>query len=142
MQRIARIAFALLLIAGGVAVAATAPPVSTGEVPEPVGPACGVAASTVQAVHAPPANVCNGCGDLGSVEQAPIYVSSKTKPNTKSKSKSKSKAKEKPKKRACIPASECCKICRKGQACGNSCISARYTCHKGSGCACNEADVC
>lgn len=31
----------------------------------------------------------------------------------------------------------CCKICRKGKACGNSCISRRYTCHKGRGCACN-----
>lgn len=33
--------------------------------------------------------------------------------------------------------SGCCKICRKGKACGNSCISASYTCHKGPGCACN-----
>ncbi len=33
--------------------------------------------------------------------------------------------------------SGCCKICRKGKACGDSCISANYTCHKGSGCACN-----
>ena len=31
----------------------------------------------------------------------------------------------------------CCKICRTGKACGNSCISRSYTCHKGSGCACN-----
>lgn len=31
----------------------------------------------------------------------------------------------------------CCKICRKGKACGDSCISASYTCHKGPGCACN-----
>lgn len=31
----------------------------------------------------------------------------------------------------------CCKICRKGKACGNSCISVNYTCHKGPGCACN-----
>lgn len=33
--------------------------------------------------------------------------------------------------------SGCCKICRKGKACGNSCISASYTCHKGPGCACD-----
>jgi len=33
--------------------------------------------------------------------------------------------------------SGCCKICRKGKACGNSCISVNYTCHKGPGCACN-----
>ena len=32
----------------------------------------------------------------------------------------------------------CCKICRKGQACGNSCISRRYTCRKPPGCACNQ----
>jgi len=31
----------------------------------------------------------------------------------------------------------CCKRCNKGKACGNSCISKSYTCHKGQGCACN-----
>ena len=31
----------------------------------------------------------------------------------------------------------CCKICRKGKACGDSCISRSKTCHKGAGCACN-----
>lgn len=31
----------------------------------------------------------------------------------------------------------CCKICTVGKACGNSCISRSYTCHKGRGCACN-----
>lgn len=31
----------------------------------------------------------------------------------------------------------CCKVCRKGKACGNSCISASATCRKGPGCACN-----
>jgi hypothetical protein len=31
----------------------------------------------------------------------------------------------------------CCKICRKGKACGNSCISRAYECHKGPGCACD-----
>jgi hypothetical protein len=30
----------------------------------------------------------------------------------------------------------CCKVCRKGQACGDSCISRSYTCHVGPGCAC------
>ncbi len=30
----------------------------------------------------------------------------------------------------------CCKICRKGKPCGNSCISQRYTCRKPPGCAC------
>ena len=42
----------------------------------------------------------------------------------------------------CIPASQCCKICRKGKACGNSCIRASYTCRKGRGCACDAASVC
>ncbi|MGI9038087.1 MAG: SH3 domain-containing protein [Gemmatimonadota bacterium] len=31
----------------------------------------------------------------------------------------------------------CCKVCRTGKACGNSCISRSYTCRKGAGCACN-----
>ena len=43
---------------------------------------------------------------------------------------------------SCIPASKCCKICDKGQACGNSCISRNYNCHKGRGCACNSSEVC
>ncbi len=35
------------------------------------------------------------------------------------------------------PARSCCKICTKGKACGNTCISRSYTCHVGPGCACN-----
>lgn len=31
----------------------------------------------------------------------------------------------------------CCKTCRKGKACGNSCISRDKTCRKGVGCACD-----
>lgn len=31
----------------------------------------------------------------------------------------------------------CCRICTKGMACGDSCISIYKTCHKGVGCACN-----
>ena len=31
----------------------------------------------------------------------------------------------------------CCKICRKGKACGNSCIRRSYTCRKPPGCACD-----
>lgn len=31
----------------------------------------------------------------------------------------------------------CCKVCRAGKACGNSCISASKTCNVGPGCACN-----
>lgn len=30
----------------------------------------------------------------------------------------------------------CCKVCKKGKPCGDSCISRSYTCHKGRGCAC------
>jgi len=33
----------------------------------------------------------------------------------------------------------CCKICRKGKACGNSCIARHLTCHQPPGCACNGA---
>jgi hypothetical protein len=33
--------------------------------------------------------------------------------------------------------SSCCKICSTGKACGDSCISRSYTCHKGVGCACD-----
>lgn len=32
---------------------------------------------------------------------------------------------------------KCCKICRKGKACGNSCIARNKTCHQPPGCACN-----
>ncbi len=31
----------------------------------------------------------------------------------------------------------CCKVCKAGKACGDSCIAAWKTCHKGKGCACN-----
>lgn len=33
-------------------------------------------------------------------------------------------------------ARSCCKVCSKGQPCGNSCISRSYTCRKPPGCAC------
>jgi hypothetical protein len=32
---------------------------------------------------------------------------------------------------------ECCRVCHKGKACGDSCISRSKTCHKGPGCACD-----
>jgi len=32
---------------------------------------------------------------------------------------------------------ECCKICKKGKACGDSCISRDKKCHKPPGCACD-----
>ena len=34
-------------------------------------------------------------------------------------------------------AQACCKICRKGKACGNSCIARWKTCRKPPGCACD-----
>ena len=34
-------------------------------------------------------------------------------------------------------AGACCKICRQGKACGNSCISADKVCHQPPGCACD-----
>jgi hypothetical protein len=34
---------------------------------------------------------------------------------------------------------ECCKICRKSQPCGDSCISAERQCKKETGCACSAA---
>ena len=36
-----------------------------------------------------------------------------------------------------VLASGCCKICRKGKACGNSCINRSYTCRQPPGCACD-----
>lgn len=33
--------------------------------------------------------------------------------------------------------SSCCKVCQKGKACGNSCISRAKACHKPKGCACD-----
>ena len=43
---------------------------------------------------------------------------------------------------ACRPAAECCRICDKGKACGDSCISRKFTCHKGRGCACDAEELC
>lgn len=34
------------------------------------------------------------------------------------------------------PTRQCCKVCTKGIPCGNTCIAAWKTCHKGPGCAC------
>jgi hypothetical protein len=31
----------------------------------------------------------------------------------------------------------CCKVCSKGKACGDTCISRDFTCHVGAGCACD-----
>jgi hypothetical protein len=34
-------------------------------------------------------------------------------------------------------AESCCKTCKKGKACGDSCIARDKACHKPKGCACN-----
>jgi hypothetical protein len=36
-----------------------------------------------------------------------------------------------------VASRECCKICRKGKACGDSCIARDRECHQPPGCACN-----
>jgi hypothetical protein len=38
---------------------------------------------------------------------------------------------------AVAPAQACCKICRKGKACGDGCIARVKVCTKGPGCACD-----
>lgn len=42
----------------------------------------------------------------------------------------------------CSSRSGCCRVCDKGKACGNSCISRKFVCHKGRGCACDSGEVC
>jgi len=37
-----------------------------------------------------------------------------------------------------VIAQSCCKMCSKGKACGDSCISRDKTCRVGGGCACNR----
>jgi len=36
-----------------------------------------------------------------------------------------------------IASQQCCRICRQGKACGDTCISRQDTCHVGQGCACD-----
>jgi hypothetical protein len=38
---------------------------------------------------------------------------------------------------ACAAEQGCCKICSRGKACGNTCISRDKECHVGRGCACD-----
>lgn len=38
------------------------------------------------------------------------------------------------------PPRVCCRICRTGKACGNSCIARNRTCRVGPGCACNGGE--
>jgi hypothetical protein len=47
-----------------------------------------------------------------------------------------------PLQQTCVPREDCCKVCDKGKACGNSCISRAKNCHKGRGCACDAAEIC
>lgn len=35
------------------------------------------------------------------------------------------------------PTGPCCKVCKKGKACGNSCIARDRICHQPPGCACD-----
>jgi hypothetical protein len=35
------------------------------------------------------------------------------------------------------PTSNCCRVCREGKACGDSCIPRENQCDVGPGCACN-----
>lgn len=35
------------------------------------------------------------------------------------------------------PGGECCKICREGKACGDTCIERSKSCNVGRGCACD-----
>jgi hypothetical protein len=38
---------------------------------------------------------------------------------------------------AAVTQQRCCKICRQGKACGDTCISRDKVCHVGPGCACD-----
>ena len=38
---------------------------------------------------------------------------------------------------AAVAQQGCCKICTRGKACGNTCISQDKVCHVGAGCACD-----
>ena len=43
---------------------------------------------------------------------------------------------------SCRSRDECCRVCTRGVPCGDSCISASRSCHKGTGCACAASDLC
>ncbi len=59
--------------------------------------------------------------------QEPLYIApTTTKPTTQTRTSTYS------------PKTTCCKVCSKGKACGNSCISRDKTCHQPPGCACNR----
>ena len=39
------------------------------------------------------------------------------------------------------PPKECCRVCKKGKACGNGCISQERQCTKAPGCACSASEA-
>ena len=43
---------------------------------------------------------------------------------------------------ACRSRAECCRVCAKGSACGDACVSADATCNEDRGCACDRASIC
>ena len=43
---------------------------------------------------------------------------------------------------ACRPRAECCRVCTRGEACGDACISASAACEHAGGCACDAEEVC
>lgn len=44
--------------------------------------------------------------------------------------------------KACIPRSQCCRVCSEGKACGNWCTKAIFNCEKARGCACDAGKIC
>ena len=42
----------------------------------------------------------------------------------------------------CIPWEQCCRVCSRRQACGDSCISRSHLCQEETGCACDVTEVC
>ncbi|MCC6811724.1 MAG: hypothetical protein IT381_30110 [Deltaproteobacteria bacterium] len=44
--------------------------------------------------------------------------------------------------RPCTQRSACCKVCDKGNACGDSCVAEGNACSKARGCACDVEEVC
>jgi len=43
---------------------------------------------------------------------------------------------------SCIPWDQCCRVCSRRQACGDSCINRSHLCQEERGCACEVAEVC
>lgn len=43
---------------------------------------------------------------------------------------------------SCVPRDDCCRVCVRSKACGNSCIRRAFQCHQPDGCACDADEVC